>query len=140
METKECNVCFTIKPLDCFNKKCNSSDGLDNRCKECNKAKNREWYSKNKSYKIKESVRQKSEHRQKLAERISEIKANGSCKFCGEDTPICLDFHHESDKEFEISTAKSLGLSWTKISEEISKCILVCANCHRKIHAGLIDL
>jgi predicted HNH restriction endonuclease len=32
------------------------------------------------------------------------------------------------------------NISWNSARKEIQKCILVCANCHREIHAGLIDL
>jgi hypothetical protein len=50
-----------------------------------------------------------------------------------------MDYHHldPSIKERGVSQMIS-GNSWKKIEEEISKCILVCANCHRKIHEDLI--
>lgn len=30
--------------------------------------------------------------------------------------------------------------SLLKVEEEINKCIILCANCHRKLHAGIIKL
>ena len=69
-------------------------------------------------------------------------KLGGKCIFCGyHRTMAALDFHHidETRKSFSLST-RGLTRSWTKISEELEKCVLVCSNCHREIHAGLIKL
>ena len=46
-----------------------------------------------------------------------------------------LEFHHVDDsmKSFEISGSHSR--SWKAIENELDKCIMVCANCHREIHA-----
>lgn len=64
----------------------------------------------------------------------------GKCVFCGYCRDIAaLDFHHldETQKDFGLSQ-KGLTRSWQKIQEELGKCILVCANCHREIHSGSI--
>lgn len=66
----------------------------------------------------------------------------GQCQICGYSRCLtALDFHHidELTKQFGLSQ-RDLTKSWTKITQELSKCILVCSNCHREIHAGLIDL
>jgi len=49
-----------------------------------------------------------------------------------------LEFHHldTSKKDFGLST-KGLTRSWEKTKRELEKCILVCSNCHKEIHAGL---
>jgi hypothetical protein len=49
-----------------------------------------------------------------------------------------LEFHHKevSSKDFGIP-AKGYTRSWARVKEEIEKCVLVCANCHREIHAGI---
>ena len=64
----------------------------------------------------------------------------GKCQICGYDKCIqALDFHHidPNIKSFSISGGtKSLD----KLKQEVDKCILVCANCHREIHAGIIDI
>jgi hypothetical protein len=61
----------------------------------------------------------------------------GCCEICGYDRCIdALEFHHSnfSGKEFSIS-AKGYTRSWAKIKEELDKCSLLCANCHREVHA-----
>lgn len=61
---------------------------------------------------------------------------------CGYDKcREALDFHHldPTQKIFGLSV-KGLTRSWEKIRNEIDKCILLCANCHREIHAGIAQL
>jgi len=63
----------------------------------------------------------------------------GKCEICGYDRCIeALEFHHKSisSKDFGIS-AKGYTRSWKKVMEELDKCIIVCANCHRELHVRL---
>jgi hypothetical protein len=82
-----------------------------------------------------------AKRRRRLKELAIERKG-GKCTFCGySKCNGALDFHHidESTKEFSLSV-RGLTRSWKKIEEEIDKCLLVCSNCHREIHAGLIEI
>lgn len=49
-----------------------------------------------------------------------------------------LEFHHilSSTKEFGIGQ-KGHSRSWDKVKDELDKCILVCSNCHKEVHAGI---
>jgi hypothetical protein len=63
----------------------------------------------------------------------------GHCIVCRYDTCVdALDLHHvdPTQKEFGISSG-GLSRAWSKVITEADKCILVCANCHREIHAGI---
>ena len=63
----------------------------------------------------------------------------GRCQICGYDRCAeALEFHHlnSSRKDFGISS-KGYTRSWSKVLEELEKCVLLCANCHRELHAGL---
>jgi predicted HNH restriction endonuclease len=52
--------------------------------------------------------------------------------------PEALDFHHRDPKQKSFGlSVRGLTRSWEKIQKELDKCILVCANCHREIHAGI---
>lgn len=64
----------------------------------------------------------------------------GQCQLCGYNKcEQALDFHHidPKQKNFDIS---SNSYSFEKMKQEADKCILVCSNCHREIHANLIKL
>ena len=65
-----------------------------------------------------------------------EWKASQGCISCPENTPVCLDMHHRdpSEKELNISDAVAHGWGWKRIMQEAAKCVVVCANCHRKLH------
>lgn len=58
------------------------------------------------------------------------------CVTCGESDSVCLDFHHKRDKK---DTVAHLIRESTvdQIYEEVEKCVVVCANCHNKIHRPL---
>jgi 5-methylcytosine-specific restriction endonuclease McrA len=79
--------------------------------------------------------------RKRLKAMAIEYKG-GKCIFCGYGKcNDALDFHHinSREKEFGLSV-RGLTRSWKKISKELDKCILVCANCHRELHAGILQL
>ncbi len=61
------------------------------------------------------------------------------CSKCGEDDGACLDFHHvnQEDKKYVIAKIKFFK---KKLIEELEKCIVLCANCHRKHHKKDYDL
>lgn len=79
--------------------------------------------------------------RQKV--KVMALEYKGSrCECCGYDKcTAALEFHHIDDltKEFGISE-KGETRSWKRIQEELDKCVLLCANCHREVHANLLEV
>lgn len=67
-------------------------------------------------------------------EFIKALKLDLGCSICGySKCSKALEWHHiGDDKEGEPSVLSKLNI--TKYLNEIKKCILVCANCHREIH------
>jgi hypothetical protein len=71
-------------------------------------------------------------------------KKNVPCMDCGNTFPgCCMDFHHISEDKDPVlkrnGRGKSMGVimkKWSikKIDEEISKCVVICSNCHRIRH------
>ena len=101
----------------------------------------KKWYAKNRKKQIKATGLRRNVQRKKMQQFIFEDKKSKGCYKCDEDEPYCLDYHHtDEDKEIEVSIAVNRAWSKERIQKEIDKCILVCANCHRKIHARLITL
>lgn len=59
------------------------------------------------------------------------------CSRCGYNKCVtALEFHHKdgSEKEFGISD-RDIVLDWIKIKQELDKCEVLCANCHREEHS-----
>lgn len=80
-----------------------------------------------------------AKRRKKVRDMAVEYKG-GKCMFCGYAKYAgALDFHHLTDKHFGISQ-DGCTRSWDRVKQELDKCVLVCANCHREIHAGLLQL
>ena len=75
--------------------------------------------------------------RRKKVRQMAVDYKGGRCEKCGYNRCVdALEFHHldSSGKDFSIS-AKGYTRSWSKVREELDKCILLCANCHREVHA-----
>ena len=74
----------------------------------------------------------------KFAKKVI-LHFGGRCQRCDYDRCIeALECHHfeSSEKDFGISS-KGYTRSWNQILKELEKCVLLCANCHREVHAGL---
>ncbi|MDP1709789.1 MAG: HNH endonuclease signature motif containing protein [Candidatus Komeilibacteria bacterium] len=81
-----------------------------------------------------------SKRRKKLKRLVIEYKG-GKCQLCGYSRcPNAFDLHHIDEKQKDFSLSKDgLTRSWERTKKEADKCILVCANCHRELHAGLVE-
>lgn len=134
---KQCNRCRIVKDPLQFRKDKNATDGLQSMCKDCRKAYDRQKYADRYHGNVKE--RSKA-HRYANMAYLKEYKNGRRCLLCSEDENECLDFHHvdPNEKDFSIGDARSYSLD--RIKQEVDKCVLLCANCHRKVHAGLITL
>ena len=77
--------------------------------------------------------------------RVRELlvaEAGGSCTLCGYDRYSgALQFHHlePREKRFHISEG-GLTRSLARLREEAGKCLLLCANCHAEVEAGITAL
>ena len=99
--------------------------------KEAQKAANRRSYARNKK-----SVGDKVKaYKTKLRQAWKAYKATLVCAVCGENDPAALDFHHAvrdpSNKKLHILLRNG---AYDSAYEETKKCIVLCANCHRKHH------
>lgn len=63
------------------------------------------------------------------------------CTVCGYDRCIeALEWHHVDSSTKEITPSKVFSRSYERIIKELSKCVLLCANCHREEHVRLKDI
>lgn len=114
-----CPKCEETKPLNEFYKR-RGKEGASVYCKKCTGEQ--------------ALIRQRN-----LKQECIDYKG-GCCEECGYDKYNgALEFHHldPNEKDFSISSLKSYSFT-DKLKKELDKCILVCSNCHREIHGGLI--
>lgn len=102
---------------------------------EDNKKHHRELqasYSEDEDVQLLRATNQVLRKRDRKRQVVEEM--GGKCSKCGYDKCLgALDFHHPNgDKLMDPSRAKDMRLSLFR--EEASKCILLCANCHRELH------
>ena len=96
---------------------------------------NTEFYKKNKKKEIARVAIRKA----KLRDWLDQYRSAITCQKCGENHPACLDFHHQdpSTKDFSLGDARAMGWGKKRLLAEIQKCVVVCANCHRKLNSKL---
>lgn len=137
MSEKQCVRCLETKQKTEFHLRKNSKDGLQTLCKVCAISNAKDHYQ---LYKKEFKTRSK-QYYSIIKQVISIIKTKYGCQNCGCKDEICLDYHHIDPKTklYEVGSLiskKNIDL----IVTEINKCIVVCSNCHRRIHAEQINL
>src|SRR4051794_14851573 len=129
---KRCSMCGASKPLDQFHRNRTRPDGLQNACKPCNIARNQRWYREHpedRAQRMDEYVRRRKRMLQRL---LLDYLREHPCVDCGEPDPVVLEFDHLRDKLANVSTLVVRRVAWATVIDEIAKCDVVCANCHRR--------
>ena len=88
-----------------------------------------------------EYLKKAVDKRRKKIKAMAVAYKGGKCQFCGYNRCAgALEFHHldPKGKGFGLG-ASGLTRSWEKTKKELGKCILICSNCHKEIHAGLLQ-
>lgn len=116
---------------DSFNKHAKQPDGLQNVCRECNRARSKAYYQRNLEKHRTVAGARVVEQRKIQRAYLKELKENTPCTDCGVKYPsYVMDFDHLRDKSYDISAM--IGKTSLKtIQAEVDKCEIVCSNCHR---------
>lgn len=129
---KRCYTCRSDKKLCEFNKNKCRKDGLNSICKECSRKRSKEYYNDNQSD-HKKTV--SSNRRRRVADAklfVLNLVSKSKCTDCGNKDHRTFEFDHiRGIKKNDISSLVGGGYSTKFIQEEINKCEIVCANCHR---------
>ena len=144
---KVCSQCGKEFPatLEFFHKDSCSKYGLHSWCEKCfleksNKA-SRKWKAANKE-RVKHTHREwvharggSAKYRRELySDRLTaldELK-DSPCNDCGKKfPPVAMDFDHVQGEKTRTISYLVRNSTWEAVLEEIAKCELVCANCHR---------
>jgi hypothetical protein len=127
---KICSACSLQRAVEEFNRK---GDALQSKCKSCQGAYHRLYYQRNKSRFIAKNRRNKNRQRKRLRAILLEIKRR-PCQDCGGTFhPWVMELDHRDGaiKEAAVANLVSKGCTDARLLEEIEKCDVVCANCHR---------
>lgn len=130
---RTCSRCKQEKPDEQFAERAGRPGRRQSACIDCMRAYRREHYRSNpEPYKARAKARVKKD-RFKIRVRVKRIMVEMGCADCPERDPLVLDFDHVRDqKRMDVSRMVTLEMSWESIEEEIKKCEVVCANCHRR--------
>jgi hypothetical protein len=129
---KKCSRCKETKDLSDYSKNKSRKDGLQGFCRSCQNAQTRSHYRNNKDYYVRKALKHNSSFQAKLAKLIKPLKDNPCADCKNSFHPAAMDFDHIRGKKlFSISAARRWKWSLEEVLAEISKCELVCANCHR---------
>ena len=94
----------------------------------------REWYASHPEYRQRQT-KIKAERMRQTTAWLREQKAQRGCTDCSERDPAVLDFHHRNPSTKKGDLGGSLRtLGRKRLAEEMDKCDVLCANCHRRRH------
>lgn len=130
--TKVCNKCQIEKSTDEFH--ASKSRGLQAWCKVCRKEIDKTYWKQRSSNSEKMEIKN-AYQKDRLASfqnLIYEYLTKNPCVDCGESDPIVLEFDHLVPENKYKSVSEMSCRSLTKVKLEISKCQVLCANCHRR--------
>ncbi len=128
---RRCGSCGANKPVEEFAWRRKAKGQRDNYCRPCRAVYKQAHYAKNRRRYI-EAARERREAT--LAERVEFLVAylrEHPCVDCGEGDPVVLEFDHLRDKAFGIGKGFR-DRNWQSVLDEMAKCEVVCANCHRR--------
>lgn len=136
---KKCCKCLLTKPLSYFHKNRSQKDGHARNCKICQRDYDAKSYTGNTERQ--EQIRAWSKRKYaKNRDFVKRYKSFCGCKICGEKDSIVLDLHHLSASTKDADPSSLYGKSRERLKTEIRKCVVLCANCHRRVHAGTMQV
>lgn len=90
------------------------------------------WHYRNREYNTERTLRRRA----RLRRWVNDRKRERGCERCGCSDPAVLEFHHREDEEktMDVGTMVTYGHGTESLADEMDKCDILCANCHRREH------
>lgn len=134
---KTCTNCHKIKSEKDFYYKNKDLGKFHAQCKVCYSEKRRIFYKEHyfkygSEYRAR-AIARKRRLKNNLRKALLEYLKDKACVHCGISDVRVLEFDHinPATKSFGIAQAITRTLQWENVLEEISKCQILCANCHK---------
>lgn len=131
-EIKVCTQCGLAQPIENFSVRNRAKGTRQAACKNCQNEYVRNHYQTYRLKYIKKARVRTIEQIRINNEFMIEYLSNHPCLDCGEQDIIVLEFDHLRDKIADVSVLARGGYSLEKLKQEVAKCEVVCANCHRR--------
>lgn len=121
---RTCSVCGVTHDMSEFYRDASSVGGHEYRCKACARKHRRKM------------LERQIKRRLRLVQRLKEQ----GCRICGSTDPYILEFHHViSADRVSISRMVYGAYGEQAFLEELTKCVVLCANDHKRVHADVLD-
>lgn len=130
---KQCSTCGESKALDEYNWRNEKKGQRWGTCKDCQSVQRKKWYQENKETHLANVREYKKKAIQVAQQYVWDYLSTHPCIDCGESNPVVLEFDHvRGRKKMAISNLVKEGYAVSTIQRAIAKCVVRCANCHRK--------
>lgn len=126
---KRCSKCRQEKALTEFNRYGRSKDGRQPYCRACASS----YFTARRDVILPMIKTRKRDRKGDLTRYVRAYLSEHPCVDCGEADPVVLEFDHvRGVKIAHVSTLVKQVVALARLQEEIEKCDVRCANCHRR--------
>jgi len=129
---KHCNKCNTTKSIDNFAIRNKSKGTLQSWCRECISTRDKQRWQDQSDHRRQNHYDKRNNRRVEKRKIVWKYLEQNPCSICGESDPRVLEFDHINPETKSNNVSELYTYSEKKIMEEISKCRVLCANCHRR--------
>ena len=137
---RECGKCGKVRPDDMFSWRDKAKGHRHTYCKQCISADNK---ARRQRGKRSGTQAKKDGKRDRLKALVDIYKSSIGCQLCGYNKcPEAMDLHHIDPelKESSISALIQRAHDVASLLFELEKCAVLCATCHREVHAGVASV
>jgi hypothetical protein len=101
-------------------------------CRPCKRIYDRQFHANRSPDKIERKIKLQQERMSRNRKQVWEYLLEHPCEICCESDPVVLEFDHLDRSTKVKAVSEMMCLTWAKIKQEIDKCRVLCANCHRR--------
>jgi hypothetical protein len=146
---RECCWCYWLKPLSEFAFHSSAKKTLSSHCRTCHARYRRKHYLENRDRYFSQANAQTLRKTQDKLRRLRDYLLGHPCVDCGTTDIATLDFDHVDPATKVMEIGRMIRRrNWSANLREMAKCVVRCANCHRRrtlaqrvvVAAGSADL